>query len=222
MRLRYPNSIFSKFSFSLSKEDVKKIASIVEKLVFQTEDHENPNQLEYKKFILQKWLSLCQSYTTFPSLTASMKILRHYHNNSDFKDDLEDIMKFSMNSEESLEKSVAFAILNLSNAEEIKTFKSFFNAFNEFLTRVDKKGKAMKLFFIATFIVKKLAVHINENETENRLLILDFVKTITEELGGHIKIKLKEFLPKDLKPLKLNAKEQKQFQTFVEYLDKQN
>jgi hypothetical protein len=216
MAAKYPDNIFDKVKFSLSKEDVKNLAAIVEHLIFNLRETENHHAMEYKKLILNKWICLCKFYVKIPSSTASEKLIRHYNNHSEFKGELEEIMEFLMQTKETLEKTIAFAILNLSNQEETRTFKSFFSAFDEFITRIDEKEKSIKLCLIATFILKKLPVHIRENERDHRLLVLDFVKIILEGFDARLKSKLKEFLPKDIKSLNLTIKEQKQYQTFVE------
>lgn len=220
MNQRYPNTIFSRVSFNVTKEEVKALAALMEKLIFVVREQQHPHESEIKRFLLRKWVFMCKSYQDFPSSTASEKFLRHYSKDSEFKSELEEIMSHSMKSNEVLEKTVAFAILNLSNQCDSRTFKQFFSAFDDFLIRVDAKNRFMKIFYIITFIIKKLPVHIKENDSDQRLLILDFVKIILEGLAIlDVKSKVKPFLPKDEKIFKFTAKELKQYQAFLEFLD---
>jgi hypothetical protein len=214
MTLKYPNNIFNEVTFNLTKEDVKSLAKVVEELVFHVKEDDNTHSTEYKKLIMNKWICLCKYYDKFPSTTASEKFLRHYNNTCQLKEELEENMKYLMQTKEGLEKTIAFAILNLSNLQETKSFESFFIAFDDFLIRNDEKGRTMKLLSIATFILKKLPQHIKEGEKDRRFLILEFISTVLDGLDTRVKSKLKAFLPKDVKSFNLTAKEQKQLKDF--------
>lgn len=222
MNRRYPNTIFSRISFNVTKEEVKSLAAILEKLTFEIRNQQHPHEYEIKRFLISKWVFMCQSYEDFPSATASEKFLRHYSKDSEFKPELEKIMLHAMESNEVLEKTAAFAILNLSNQGETRVFKQFISAFDDFLLRVDSNNRPLKIFFIATCIIKKLPIHIKENDGDQRLLILDFIKSTIEGYDIRVMRKLKEFLPKDENVFKFTAKELKQYQSFVEYLDRSN
>lgn len=219
MQQKYPNSIFSKVTFPLNKDEVKWISTTIEKLTFSNRQQENPHEFEIRKYLVRKWVFLCKSYDNIPSVTASEKFIRHYTKDSEFKREIEEIMQLSLKKDEAFEKTVAFAILNLANSSDnTRVFKQLFSALTEFLSRVDAQQKNWRIFSIASSIINKFSVHIPKHEGTHRLLILDFVRFIID--GIAYKAKLKPFLPKNVSVLKLNAKELKQYQAFVDELDK--
>jgi hypothetical protein len=109
-----------------------------------------------------------QTFNTFfinhknlPSLTSLEVLLRHYNSNSLYKTEIERLLSHAIKMQHGIfDKTVAFAILNISNWNNIDVFCDFFNALDVFLklNEADASKRALRFAMISTFALEKLEI----------------------------------------------------------------
>lgn len=197
---RYDNESLKKVIYVPQKEEIKKVALIVSKLVFaDTKEDENTHKREK---ILTTWITLCKNYENLPGLTASDQIVCHYQLKHQFKGHLEELLKHLLTEKGVFDQTIAFAILNFSNSSDLYNFRIFHHALDEFLEELysDKnKRVALKMSF-CSIILRKLFTHVTfmEDERENRLNVLEYVSIVVKNIDSALKIQLEGFISKEL------------------------
>lgn len=224
MPVKHSHAVFTKLKFPLKKSDVQMIANLVEQTVFKGDDSAYANSRE---MILLTWIAFCQNYDDLPSLTASEKIVRYYRPKCPFKHHIEILMNLLLNetTRHIFEQIVAFAILNLSNLDDLTAFKSFWQAIDEYLTKKfkDENKKLSLKSSICAQLLSKLKTHVElmrDFANKDRLLVLDYAAIIIRNMQPSFKQKLVNFIPTDLSNVGLNNMEQEHLDSFKTLLSK--
>lgn len=162
MKANHEHAIFELWSYKLTANTVEQLAGIVERQVFQKSNASSGAGF-HRARILQSWSSLCKNYKTLPKTQASKVIISHLSLKSPFKKELECILQSLQRHDNMFEKTVAIAILDLSNVGNFRTLRSFIRAI-EFFLREHIRGKSSVVVAIWSNVLRKLKSNVDSYE----------------------------------------------------------
>lgn len=210
------NNFFKNFNIQLSKEEFIRLIDSMESNLFPETDDSS----YYQQMLMQSFVVLFKNYINLPSLTSWEGLLKYYNAKSLYKNEIEIIMAHAIEMKKSIfEKSVAFAILNITNMDSLDHYRAFLSALNEFMKKSfpDYKQRNIVYGLICSIILERFSPTISSSSTDedneinkNRLVILDYVLLIIKNSDQSFSknllkfIKINENLLTDLERRKLN------------------
>ncbi|KAG5675446.1 hypothetical protein PVAND_005350 [Polypedilum vanderplanki] len=220
------HELFIQFHIPLNKDDYINILENIEKVVFESDIDDNRF---YQQFLVRTFVSFYNNYMEIPSLSAWEVFLRHYSAKSNYKSEIETLMNISFSMKKSIfEKSVAFAILNLASAYNLDTFRSFYNAFDDFMRKKVSDAKRRSIIFgvICSVILERLSKQLNasmnfddaddDNNNENRLAVFDYIELMVKKSDPGLARNLINFIK--INENILSTDEQKKLDNFKKFL----
>lgn len=149
----------------ISSHQMREIVKFAEHFVFDVDaaaaegtDMEKYYDLDSQKTMLDSLSELVKNHTTLPNVTYLFKIVRHYRNDSQFKDEIELLLKFLQERNETFDHVIALVIIQFAKQKRsTKEFAQFTQAMDKFLTRLYKKEEVSKIkWHICAFLLKQL------------------------------------------------------------------
>lgn len=220
MKDMHSHPVFNLCSFDLRADTVEQLAGLVERQVFQGSDASNGGAGFHQAMVLQYWSSLCRNYKTLPKTQASKSIISRYSLKSPFKSELEGLLKALWVHDNMFEKTVAMAILDMSNHGDLTTLRTFKRAI-EISLRENVRGTSSVVVKIRSNILRKLKGNVDsieKAEGNNRLRVLGFVSMITKFVDDERKQELETRIPTYLVNSDLTASERNMVDAFRDFL----
>jgi hypothetical protein len=187
METKYDCELFRILQIDLSKELLRDLVDKVSEKVLYADVKMDDHLHYYKTLLMQHFASFYCDYMKLPSVTCWEPFLRHYNAKFIHKKEIEILMTKALDMKKSIfEKTVAFAILNISTYLLLDQFKSFYNALDAFLRLKipDKKHHDVVIGIICSIVLERLSrlIIAEEGNVENRLNVLDYVLLMTKNV----------------------------------------
>lgn len=218
MKEKSSAEIFKEFSLETEKNDITHLVDLMLNVLYY--DVDSQHYEFHKKLLLQTFVSLYLNHLNLPTLTVWEAFLRHYTLKSPYKTEVEQMMERALTMERGIfNKTVAFAILNLSNYNGLDKFRDFHVAIEKYLKayQPDVKARNERFAVIVSFVLEKLAKHYQGTPNPNRLMILDCLTFIIKNLDTHYKKNLASFIKFDTK-VKLTVTDKQKLELFKNML----